>query len=153
MVALEAANEKLPSDPKQVVSRVPVAGTVNAALIGYYESAAFKALGKTTQQNTRAILERLIRTEHGDKRTLMMHAKAVQAIASKLTPNAQRNFRKAMQHFVRYYCVPLGLMTANPVAGLELIAGRSPGVSMRGRTMRSRHIASVMRRARRPGLH
>jgi len=122
MVALEAANEKLPSDPKQVVSRVPVAGTVNAALIGYYESAAFKALGKTTQQNTRAILERLIRTEHGDKRTLMMHAKAVQAIASKLTPNAQRNFRKAMQHFVRYYCVPLGLMTANPVAGLELIA-------------------------------
>ena len=120
MAALESASAMLPSDPMRIVNRPPVAGTVNAALIGYYDSAAFKALGETTQQNRRAILERLIRTEHGDKRTIMMHAKAVQAIASKLKPNVQRNFRRAMQHFVRYYCLPLGLMTASPIAGLEL---------------------------------
>jgi hypothetical protein len=120
MAALEAASAKLSSDPRQIVNRAPVAGTVNAALIGYYDSTAFNALGKTTRQNRRAILERLIRAEHGDKRTIMMHAKAVQAIMSKLKPNVQRNFRRAMQHFVRYYCLPLGLMTANPIAGLEL---------------------------------
>jgi hypothetical protein len=120
MAALESANDKLPSDPKQIVNRPPVAGTVNSALVGYYDSTAFKALGKTTRQNRRAILERLIRAEHGDKRTIMMHAKAVQAIMSKLKPNVQRNFRRAMQHFVRYHCLPLGLMTANPIAGLEL---------------------------------
>jgi hypothetical protein len=120
MAALESANDKLPSDPKQIVNRPPVAGTVSAALIGYYDSAAFNALGQTTRQNRRAILERLIRAEHGDKRTIMMHVKAVQAIASKLKPNVQRNFRRAMQHFVRYYCIPLGLMAANPTAGLEL---------------------------------
>jgi hypothetical protein len=120
MAALESANDKLPSDPKQIVNRAPVAGTVNAALIGYYDSAAFNALGKTTRQNRRAILERLIRAEHGDKRTITMHARAVQAIAAKLKPNVQRNFRRAMQHFVRYYCLPLGLITANPIAGLEL---------------------------------
>ena len=122
LAALESAEAQLqpPADPKQIVDRPPVAGTVNAALIGYYQSEAFQALGETTRQNRRAILERLIRAEHGDKRTITMHAKAVQAIASRLKPNVQRNFRRAMQHFVRYYCLPLGLMTANPIAGLEL---------------------------------
>jgi hypothetical protein len=76
MAAIEAAADKLPSDSKQIVDRAPVAGTVSAALIGYYDSTAFKALAKTTQQNRKAILERLIRAEHGDKRTIMMHAKA-----------------------------------------------------------------------------
>jgi hypothetical protein len=122
MAALESASDELPSDPRQIVNRSPVAGTVNAALIGYYGCAAFNALGKTTRQNRRAVLERLIRAEHGDKRTITMHARAVQAIASNLKPNVQRNFRRAMQHFVRYYCLPLGLMTANPIAGLELTA-------------------------------
>lgn len=68
MAALEVANESLPSNPKQVVNRPPLAGTVNAALVSYYSSAAFEALGRTTQQHRRAILERLIRAEHGDKR-------------------------------------------------------------------------------------
>src|ERR1700726_5288801 len=45
MAALESASDKLSSDPRQIVNRAPVAGTVNAALIGYYDSAAFKALG------------------------------------------------------------------------------------------------------------
>jgi hypothetical protein len=120
MAAVESAKAQRPSNTKQIINRPPVAGTVNSALIGYYDCEAFKALSKTTRQNRRAILERLLRAEHGDKRTIMMHAKAVQAIASKLKPNVQRNFRRAMQHFVRYYCMPLGLMTANPIAGLEL---------------------------------
>jgi hypothetical protein len=124
MTALEAAIDKLvvKDDPKQIiVNRQAVAGTVNAALIGYYDSAAFKALGETTRQNRRAILERLIRTPHGDKRTHMMHAKAMQIIMEKLAPNPQRNFRKAMRGFVDY-CLssPLGLMTADPLSGIEL---------------------------------
>jgi hypothetical protein len=117
--ALDAAEGKLPSDHRQVVSRSPIAGTVDAALIGYYASTSFGALGKTTRQNRRAILERLIRAEHGDKRTITMHAKAMQAIASKLKPNAQRNFKKAMGHFVRY-CISLGLMTSDPLSTLTL---------------------------------
>jgi hypothetical protein len=120
MAALEAATDKLPSDQRQIGNRAPISGTVNAALIGYYSSTAFEALGKTTQQNRRAILERLIRAEHGDKRTITMHAKAVQTITSKLKPNAQRNFKRAMSHFVRY-CISLGLMTSNPIAALTLI--------------------------------
>ncbi|WMT77443.1 hypothetical protein [Bradyrhizobium sp. Ash2021] len=118
--ALEAATEKLSVDSKQIVNRPPVAGTVNAALIGYYDSTVFKdGLGKTTQQNRRAILERLIRTEHGDKRTHMMHAQALQAIMSKLKPNPQRNFKRSMRHFIKY-CIGLGLMTADPLASVTL---------------------------------
>lgn len=119
MAALEAASTKLPANQKQIVDRPPAGGTVNAALIGYYDNAVFKALGKTTQKNRRAILERLIRAEHGDKRTHMMHAQAVQIITGKLTPFAQRNFKKAMRHFVKY-CIGLGLMTVDPLTGLQL---------------------------------
>jgi hypothetical protein len=99
MAALEAASAKLPADPKQIFNRAPVAGTINAALIGYYDSAAFKALGETTQQSRRAILERLIRAEHGDKRTIMMHAKAVQTITSKLKPKPAAQFQEGDASF------------------------------------------------------
>jgi hypothetical protein len=119
MAALESASAKLPADQKQVVNRAPVAGTVNAALVSYYDSGMFNALGKTTRQNRRAILERLIRAEHGDKRTHMMHAQALGAIMGKLKPNPQRNFKRAMRHFVKY-CISLGLMTADPLASVTL---------------------------------
>jgi hypothetical protein len=76
MAAVESAKAQRPSNTKQIINRPPVAGTVNSALIGYYDCEAFKALSKTTRQNRRAILERLLRAEHGDKRTIMMHAKA-----------------------------------------------------------------------------
>jgi hypothetical protein len=56
MAALAAAGAKLPSNSKRVVDRAPIAGTVSAALIGYYDSTAFKALAETTRQNRRAIL-------------------------------------------------------------------------------------------------
>lgn len=116
MAALEAAGQT----QVQPLGKAPVAGTINAALISYYDSGAFKdGLSKGTQQSRRAYLERLLRAPHGDKRTVTMHAKAMQTIASKLKPSAQRNFRKAMRHFVRY-CISIGLMTSDPVASLAM---------------------------------
>ena len=41
-------------------------GTVNAAIVGYYQSLAFRSLAPSTQNMRRAILERF-RNEHGDK--------------------------------------------------------------------------------------
>lgn len=127
MAALEAASAKLPADQKQVVNRAPAAGTVNAALVGYYDHTSFKALGETTQQSRRAILERLIRAERGEKRTHLMHAQALQAIMGKLKPNPQRNFKKAMRGFIGY-CLSLGLMKVDPLTGIELVkAPKSKG--------------------------
>src|SRR5258706_13938120 len=56
-----------------------VAGTVNAGLVSYYQSASFKALAESTQQTRRAILERF-RVDHGEKRIALMHRAAMQAM-------------------------------------------------------------------------
>jgi hypothetical protein len=115
MAALETAS----AQATKPVSRALVAGTVNAALIGYYDSGAFKGLARSTQQNRRAILERLLRAKHGDKPTSMMDAKGLGLLMGKLTPLAQRNFRKALRHFVRY-CIGHGLMSTDPTATVSL---------------------------------
>jgi hypothetical protein len=46
-------------------------GTVNAAVIGYYTSLAFRSLTPGTQKMRRAILERF-REQHGDKRIALL---------------------------------------------------------------------------------
>ncbi|MBR0750526.1 hypothetical protein JQ582_42280 [Bradyrhizobium japonicum] len=71
---MEARERALNADweaPPLGASRT-VAGTVNAALISYYQSSSFTSLAKSTQGNRRSILERF-RNEHGDKRIAMMH--------------------------------------------------------------------------------
>src|SRR5262249_55945488 len=46
-------------------------GTVNAAIVGYYSSVAFRSLALGTQKLQRSILERF-RVEHGDKRIALL---------------------------------------------------------------------------------
>jgi hypothetical protein len=59
----------------EIGSSRTVPGTVNAALISYYQSPAFtKGLAESTQDNRRVILERF-REEHGDKRIALMHCR------------------------------------------------------------------------------
>jgi hypothetical protein len=52
------------------------AGTVNAALVSYYQASSFKdGLAKSSQDMRRNILERF-REEHGDKRIALLHKNA-----------------------------------------------------------------------------
>jgi integrase len=101
-------------------------GSVNAALIAYYQDASFKdALAKVTQQNRRAILENF-RREHGDKRVALMHAEALQKILNHKTPAAQRNFKRAMRGFVEF-CLTRGMLKLDPLAGTKLSRMKSDG--------------------------
>jgi integrase len=94
-------------------------GTVNAAIVGYYQSSAFKdGLAKSTQNNRRAILERF-REDHGDKRVAMMHSTALQNILNSKSPAAQRNWVKALRGWVDH-CLALKLTTNDPLAGVKL---------------------------------
>jgi integrase len=102
-------------------ARPIVAGTVNAELIAYYQSPAFKALADGTQANRRADLERF-REEHGDKRVAMMHSAALQKIINRKSPAAQRNFAQALRGFLKH----CGLKT-DPLAGVELVRVKSTG--------------------------
>lgn len=103
-----------------------VAGTVNAALVGYYASVAFtKGLAESTQKSRRAILEGF-RNEHGDKRVGLMHSTALQNIIDKKSPSAQRNFVKAVRGFVDY-CLAQKLMRIDPLAAVQLVKMKSKG--------------------------
>ncbi|MBX9822007.1 MAG: tyrosine-type recombinase/integrase [Afipia birgiae] len=102
------------------------AGTVNAALVSYYQSSAFRdGLRESSQKMRRAILERF-RKEHGDKRIALLHKNALQAILNKLTPAAAANWRKALHGFINH-CTSLDMLTSDPLAGVKLVSVKSDG--------------------------
>ncbi|MEY9121310.1 tyrosine-type recombinase/integrase [Bradyrhizobium yuanmingense] len=109
----------------EIGAKRTVQGTVNAALVGYYRSDAYKALAPTTQKNRRAILEGF-REVHGDKRIALMHTTALQNIISGKTPAAQLNWRKAMRGFIDY-CIAQKLIKSDPLAGVKLLKGKTKG--------------------------
>jgi integrase len=103
-----------------------IPGTVNAALIAYFQHPSFTdALAKVTQQNRRAILEKF-RAEHGDKRLALMHATALQTIINKKRPGSQRNFKKAMRGFLDF-CMSQNLIKIDPLAGTKLAKMKTRG--------------------------
>lgn len=73
MVSYEAALAGQSTKTELGVGRT-AAGTLNAALVSYYQSSGFNGLAKSTQQMRRAILERF-RNEHGDKCIAMLRRK------------------------------------------------------------------------------
>jgi site-specific recombinase XerD len=125
MAIYEAALSDEPAPIILGASRT-VPGTVNAALVSYYQCAAFtKGLASSTQSNRRAILERF-RVEHGDKRISLMHSEALQKIIDRKTPAAARNFRKAMRGFLKH-CISLKLMKVDPLGSVELVKMKTKG--------------------------
>ncbi|MDR6306389.1 hypothetical protein GGQ85_004120 [Nitrobacter vulgaris] len=101
-------------------------GTVNAALVSYYQSSAFRdGLTESSQKMRRAILERF-REAHGDKRVALMTQAALQNIINKKTPAGALNFRKAMRGFLDH-CLSLNFIKADPLAGVKLVEVKSAG--------------------------
>lgn len=101
-------------------------GTVNAALVSYYQSSAFRdGLTESSQKMRRAILERF-REAHGDKRVALMTQAALQNIINKKTPAGALNFRKAMRGFLDH-CLSLNFIKADPLASVKLVEVKSAG--------------------------
>jgi len=115
---------EIPELSPPIGSAATVAGTVNAALIGYYESSAWQALNQSTRKARRSVLEKF-RAEHGEKRLALMHAKALVAILDKKTPAAQRNFRKVRGLIA--YAIDRGLIDADPFAAVRLAKAKKKG--------------------------
>jgi integrase len=110
----------------EIGAKRTVAGTVNAALVSYYQSSAFKdGLAKSSQDMRRNILERF-REEHGDKPMALMHKKALQAILGKKTPAAASNWRKALRGFIDH-ALSLDMLVVDPLAGVKMVAVKSNG--------------------------
>jgi integrase len=117
MEVYDAAMSSAPDAPPIGASRT-VAGTVNAGVVSYYQSASFKALAESTQQTRRAIIEQF-RNDHGDKRIALIHSTAIQNIFNKKTPAAARNWKKALRGFVDH-CLALNMIKVDPLAGVTM---------------------------------
>jgi hypothetical protein len=93
-------------------------GTLNAALVRYYESAAFlQALAKSTQGPQRGLLERW-RKDHGELPLRPLQPKHVQGFISKLgSPSVQRNMLRAIRHFTKF-ALGAGLIDADPAVSV-----------------------------------
>lgn len=125
MAAYEAAKAGIVQASEMGATRTKP-GTVNAALVSYYQSSAFKdGLAKSSQSMRRAILERF-REEHGDKRVALMTKVALQNIINKKTPAAALNFRKATRGFLDH-CLSLDFIKTDPLAGVKLVEIKSTG--------------------------
>jgi integrase len=95
-----------------------MAGTLNAAVVAYYQSAAFKSeLGEGTQSSQRSLVERF-RTKHGDKRLRKLERRHMQAYISSLqSPAVQRNMLRALRHLLKF-CTATGLIDHDPTEGV-----------------------------------
>jgi integrase len=124
MAIYEAAMTEMPAVPTIGASRT-VPGTVNAAMVSYYQSSFGIGIADSTKKAFRAILE-TFRAEHGDKRVALMHGAAMQNIINKKKPVAQRNFKKAMRGFLSY-CIGQNLISSNPLANVELAKIKKTG--------------------------
>jgi integrase len=95
-----------------------VRGSVNAAIVAYYQSGGFlKGLAQGSQGMTRALLERF-RKDFGDLPMRAMQAKHVQDYLAKLkTPAAQLNMLKALKRLC-LFTAGNGLSNGNPTVGV-----------------------------------
>jgi integrase len=115
MAAYEAALDR---PQAEIGSKRTRAGSINAAIVGYYQSLAFRELAPGTQRSRRAILERF-RAAHGDRSIADMPAKFITLTLNKLKPQAARNWFKAIRHLMGY-AVSVELVRIDPTRDIGL---------------------------------
>jgi integrase len=125
MAAYQAALEGEWERPEIGATRTKP-GTVNAALVSYYNlNAEFKAFKPSTQKMRRAILERF-RNDNGHRQMATMDERAVRSILANRTPLAARNLLKTLRHFIRH-TIEIEMRRDDPTAAIKLKAPKSDG--------------------------
>src|SRR5215472_5163734 len=100
-------------------------GTVNAGIVGYYNSVAFRSLALGTQKMRRAILERF-RETHGDKRIALLPREFIVRTLGKKKPFAARNWLKTLRGFMEFV-VAENFRVDDPTQGIKLPRARAGG--------------------------
>jgi integrase len=103
----------------EIGSSRTVPGTINAAVISYFNSSAFASLAPETRRVRRNILDRF-RAEHGDKRiALLQRAHIDRMVATKAgTPAVARNFLNTVRALVQH-CIAQGWRGDDPTQGVK----------------------------------
>jgi integrase len=102
-------------------------GTVNAAVISYFNSAAFQVQAPDTRRTRRNILERF-RVEHGDKRVALLQRSHIdRMVAAKAgTPSAARNFLNTVRALMGH-CIIEGMRGDDPTQGVKRVPIKTTG--------------------------
>jgi integrase len=116
MAAYERALAGLPRNEIGADRTKP--GTVNAAIVGYYQCLAFRGLSLGTQSKRRFILERF-RIEHGDKRVATLPPEFINRVLNRKTPAAARNWLAALRGLLDF-AVAEKFRGDNPTRGVIL---------------------------------
>jgi integrase len=100
-------------------------GTVNAAIVGYYTSLAFRSLAPGTQKMRRAILERF-RQEHGDKRIALLPYEFIVRTLGRKAPFAARNWLKTLRGLLQF-AVSEGFRADDPTQSVKVPKAKTKG--------------------------
>jgi integrase len=92
-------------------------GTVNAVIVGYYQSQAFAQLAAGTRAERRNILERF-REQYGDNRISTLEQRHIVKLLSRLKPATSRNWLKALRALLDF-AVAEGFRPDNPAAFIK----------------------------------
>jgi integrase len=106
------------SRPKEIGANRTRPGTVNAAVIGYYQCLAFRENAMGTQLLRRRILERF-RTDHGDKSIGTLPSEFIRHMLDRMKPGAARNWLKTLRALLDF-AVAEGFRADNPARGIKL---------------------------------
>ena len=104
-----------------------VPGTMDALIVSFYQSPAFKKLSASTATNYRNTIER-IRKAHGSKRVAMLRRRHIMDMmaAKSETPNAA-NFTLRMMRQMLAHAVDLEMIEANPARDIKRFAVSGDG--------------------------
>jgi integrase len=128
MDAYRAALAGVAREPaKTNAAKTLLPGTVNAAIIGFYQSSTFRVMRPTTKDGYRIFLEAL-RAKHGDKRIAFMGRKHVMDLLAEKAgkPGAQHNALHMIRALLAF-AVDAGIRPDNPADGIKLKAIKSDG--------------------------
>ena len=98
--------------PRLIGANRTVPGTLDAAIVAYYQDNSFLALGDSTRHTRKVILEHL-RRDHGSKRLRTLQRAHVAAIVGAKPPFAARNWLKVMRGLMAF-AVNSGLQPTIP---------------------------------------
>jgi len=125
MEAYQAALAGMTAPRLEVGASRTKPGTVNAAIVGYYQSLAYRELAPGTQAMRRAILENF-RAEHGNKNIATLPQQTIARILSRMAPGAARNWLKALRALLEV-AVAEGFRADNPTHGIKLPTHKTNG--------------------------
>jgi integrase len=125
MAAYTAAEARAPRPADAAVRVQP--RSINALILEYYRSAAFRTLRESTKRGYRNMLDRF-RDKHGSKSAVTLQTRHLEAIFHSMaeTPGAAANLRKRLRKVFRL-AVRLGWRSDNPVTETESLRVKTEG--------------------------